>query len=100
MNFPTEKKIMDLENRLVVAWGGGEGGSWMDWELGAKGSKLLLLGWINNEILLCSTENYVQLLMMENDKGRKNYVYMCVTGPYAVQWKKKCVGEITIKKKK
>ena len=29
MNLFTEKKIMDLENRLVVAKGGGK-----DWELG------------------------------------------------------------------
>ena len=28
MNLSTEKKIMDLENRLVVAKGGGEGGGW------------------------------------------------------------------------
>ena len=58
MNLSTEKKIMDLENRLVVAWGEG-GGSGMDWELGVNGCKLLLLEWNNNEILLCSTENYV-----------------------------------------
>jgi len=38
MNISTEKKIMDLENRL-----GGEGGSGMDWELGVNGCKLLLL---------------------------------------------------------
>ena len=48
---------MDLENRLVVAWGE-EGGSGRDWELGVKGYKLLLLEWINNETLLCSTKNY------------------------------------------
>ena len=35
MNLSTEKKIMDLKNRLVVAkWEGGEIG--MDWELGKK----------------------------------------------------------------
>lgn len=50
----------------------------MDWELGVKGCKLLLLEWINNEILLCGTENYVQLLMMEHDNGREKYVYMYV----------------------
>jgi len=33
MNLSTEKKIMDLENKLVVAKGKG-GGSGMDWELG------------------------------------------------------------------
>ena len=54
MNLFTEKKIMDLENRL-----GGGGGSGMDWELGVNGCKLLPLEWINNEILLCSIESYV-----------------------------------------
>ena len=54
MNISTEKKIMDLQNRLVAA--GGWGG---DWELGVKGCKLLLSEWIDNELLLCSTENYV-----------------------------------------
>ena len=28
MNVSTEKKLMDLENRLVVAKGEGEGGEW------------------------------------------------------------------------
>ena len=28
MNFSTEKKLMDLENRLVVAKGDGEGVVW------------------------------------------------------------------------
>ena len=46
----------------------------MDWELGVNGCKLLLLEWINNEILLCSTENYV----LEHDNGRKKYIYMYV----------------------
>ena len=51
MNFSTEKKIMDLENRLVVTGGGGE--------LGVNRYKLLSLECISNEILLCSTGNYV-----------------------------------------
>jgi len=59
MNLSTEKKkITDLENRLVVAQGKGEG-SGSDRELGVNGCKLLLMEWIYNEILLCSTENYV-----------------------------------------
>ena len=76
MNVLTEKKIIDLENRLVAAPGGGGGGR--DQELGVNGCKLLLLEWINNEILLCSTENYVQILTSQHDNGRKNYVYMYV----------------------
>ena len=56
VNLSTEKKIMDLENRLVVAKG--EGVGWIG-EFGVNGCKLLLLEWISNEILLCSTGNYV-----------------------------------------
>ena len=58
MNLSTEKKIMDLVNTLVAAWGG-KGGSGRDRELGVNECKLLLLEWICNEILLCSIENYV-----------------------------------------
>ena len=56
MNLSTEKKIMDLENRLVVAKGVGSG---MDWVLGVNRCRLLPLEWISNEILLCSNGNYV-----------------------------------------
>ena len=67
-----------LGEQNVVARGEEEG-SWMDWEIGVNRCKLLLLEWINNEILLCSsTENYVQIRIMEHDNGRKNYVYMYV----------------------
>ena len=51
MNLSTEKKIMDMENRLVVAKGE-VGGSGMDWEFGVNRCKLLYLEWISNEILL------------------------------------------------
>jgi len=58
MNLSTEKKLMDLENRLVVAKGEGEGVGVVG-ELGVNGYKLLPWEWISNEILLCSTGNYV-----------------------------------------
>ena len=58
MNLSTEKKIMDLVNRLVVASGDG-GGRGMDGELGVNRYRLLPLEWISNEILLCSTGSYV-----------------------------------------
>ena len=57
MNLSTEKKIIDLENRLWLPGRGG--GSGRDWELGVNGCKLLLLEWIYNEILLGSIENYI-----------------------------------------
>ena len=53
-----KKKLMDIENRLVVVKGGG-GGSGMDWKFGVSRWKLLHLEWISNEILLYSTGNYI-----------------------------------------
>ena len=58
MNLSTEKKILDLKNRLVVAKGGG-GGSGMAWELGVNRNRLLPLEWLSNEILPCSNKNHV-----------------------------------------
>ena len=67
MNLSTEKKLMDLENRLVVAKreGDGVGGTGRDWEFGVNKCKLLRLEWISNGILLYSTRNYVWSLVME-----------------------------------
>ena len=69
MNLSTEKKIMDMEKRLVIAKGE-RGGSGMDWEFGVNRCKLLPLEWISNEILLYSTGNYIWSLMMEHDVGQ------------------------------
>ena len=62
MNLSTEKKIMALENRLVVAKWKGEGVG-MDGELGANRCGLLPLERVINEFQLCSTGNYVSSLM-------------------------------------
>ena len=70
------KKIMDKENRFVVAKAGG--GIWMDWEFGVNRCKLLPLEWISNEILRCGTGNYISSLRMEQENGRKRNVCVCV----------------------
>ena len=57
---------MDLENRLVVTKGEQEG---VGWEFGVNRCKLLPLEWISNEILLYSSGNYIQSLVMEHDGG-------------------------------
>ena len=59
MNISTDKKIMDFQNRLVIAKGDGGGGSGVAGELGVNRYELLPLEWISNEILQCSTGNYV-----------------------------------------
>ena len=76
MNLSTEKKIMDMENRLVVAKSQGQSGR--AWEFGVNRCRQLPLEWISNKILLCSTGNYVWSLVMEhNNVGKKNaYMYV------------------------
>ena len=63
---------MDLENRLVVAKEEQEG---KDWEFGISRCKLLYIGWINNKVLLYSTGNYIQYLVI-NHNGKE---YTCIT---------------------
>ena len=59
MNLSTEKKLMDLENRLVVAKGEGDGVGWTE-NLGLMlRGKLLHLEWISKEILLYSPGNSI-----------------------------------------
>ena len=59
MNLSTEKKIMDMENRLVHAKGRGGEGEWDGPELGVNRCKLLPVEWMSNEILLYCTGNYI-----------------------------------------
>ena len=57
MNLSREKKLMDLENRLVVPKGEGERVGWT----GSLGliEALFYLEWVSNEILLYCTGNYI-----------------------------------------
>ena len=50
----------------------------MNGVLGVNRCRLLPLKWISNEILLCSTGNYVCSLMREHDSVRKKNVHMYV----------------------
>ena len=71
----TEKKIMDLENRLVVANGEEEGVGWLGSLVLIDANYGLRKGLA---ILLRSTENSVKSLMMEHDNVQKKDVYMYV----------------------
>ena len=72
MDLCTEKKIMDMEKRLVAKR------RVSDWESEVNRCKLLLLEWICNGILLYSTGNYVLSLVMEHDNVRKKNLYIYV----------------------
>ena len=55
----------------------------MDGEFGVSRCKLLHLEWLNNEVLLYSTGNYIQAFVMEHDGrkyAKKEYVCICITG--------------------
>ena len=51
--------FLDIENRLVAAKREGVRGE-MEWELEVSRCKLLYIEWINNEVLLYGTGNYIQ----------------------------------------
>ena len=57
---------MDIEDRLVVAKVEGLGG--LEWEVGVSRCKLLCIEWINNKVLLYSTENYIQYPMINHNE--------------------------------
>ena len=62
----------------MVAKGEGVGGG-MEWEAGVSRCKLLYMEWINNKVLLYSTENYIQYSMinhMEKNIKKKECAYM------------------------
>ena len=61
-------RLMDIENRLVVAKGEGAGRG-MEWEVGISRCKLLYIEWINNKVLLY-TGNYIQYPMI-NHNGKE-----------------------------
>ena len=54
----------------------------MAWEFGVSRRKLLLSRWVSNAVLLCSTGNYIQSLVIEHDRKlfEKKNVYVCMTG--------------------
>ena len=69
---------MDIENRLVVAKGEGVGGG-MEWEAGVSRCKPLYIEWINNKVLLYSTENYIQYPVInhsEKEYKKRMYTYV------------------------
>ena len=81
--------LTDIESRLALAKGKGYSGE-NYWELGISRGKGLHAGWMNSKLLLCSTGNHTQCLVM-NNKGKecfwkRMYVYYWVTLLYSRNW--------------
>ena len=60
--FMKQNGFMYMENRLVVAKGGG-----VDWEADISGCKLLYMEWIENKALLYGTANSIQHPMINHN---------------------------------
>ena len=69
MNKPVKQTHSHREQ-----WLSRKGGK--DWEFGISRCKLLYIGWINSNVLLYSTENYIQYPVI-NHNG-KEYEKECV----------------------
>ena len=69
MNISTEKRQTHGHGEKTCGCQEGGGGSGRDREFGVSRCKLLHLEWISKEVLLHSTGNYIQSLVMEYDGG-------------------------------
>ena len=78
MNLPTENKQSHGHGEQTCGCHRGGGRSGMDWESGVSRCKLLHWEWISKEILLYSTGNYIQSLVMEHNGGQCEKKNICI----------------------
>ena len=78
------RQVLDSQAWRTDLWlpRGREGEEVMDWKFGVSRCKILYIGWINNKVILYSTENNIQYLMT-NHSGKEYeeniYIYTCIT---------------------
>ena len=80
MNLKNRKRLIDLENKFMVAGQEGEGEG-MVRELGMDMHTLLYLKWIFNKDLRYSTWNSAQCYLvtwMRGSLGGNEYMYICM----------------------
>ena len=82
MNLSTEKKIMDLENRLVVAKGGVGSGN-----LGLIDANYCLWNGLAMRSSCVALGTMSRYLHRNTTMGGKIMLHVCELGPHAVQWK-------------
>ena len=61
----------------MIAKGDGAGEK-MEWQCGVRRCKLSYMEWINNKVLLCSTENHSQSPMINHKGILKKRMCVCV----------------------
>ena len=100
MRLSTEKEIMDLENRFVVAKGEREGVGGIG-SLGLMDANYCL--WNREAMRSCCVALRTMSRYLQHSTimgGKKMYTCMCKWVTMLYSRKKNCIGEITIKKKK
>ena len=72
-----QKRLIDIEKRLVVAKRELDGGG-KAWEFGISRGKLLQIGWINNRMLQYGTGNYIQYPVTNHNgkEDKKEYMHV------------------------
>ena len=93
MNLATEKKTMDLENRLVIAWGEGEGVGWIE-SLGLTDANYCFWNGLTMRSF-CEALRTMSLRYLDHSTtmGEKiMYTCMCNWVPVLHSGKKKYVG--------
>ena len=73
VNLPTEQKQTHRQREQICGCQGGGGGRGMEEEVRVSRCKLLYTERINNEVLLYSTENYIQRPMI-NHIGKEYFL--------------------------
>ena len=99
MKLSTEKEITDLENRLVFAWGEGEGVGGIG-SLGSTDANYCFWNGLTMRsccVALRTMSRYLQRSMTMGEKVM--YTCMCNWVPMLYSGKKIVLGEITIKNK-
>ena len=76
MNLPMKQKQSHRHREQTCGSPRGEGGGGMHWEFGVSRHKLLYMEWINNKVLLYSTENKIQYPMINHNV--KEYEKECI----------------------
>ena len=88
MNLSTEKKIMDLENRLVAAWGEREGVGGIG-SLGLTDAKYCSWNGLTMRSGCAALKTMSRYVHCNTTMGGKNMYMYVQLGPHAVQQKNK-----------
>ena len=67
INLSMKQKEIHRHRKQTGGCQGGEAGRGMDWEFGISRFQLLYIRWINNNLLLYNTGNYIQYPMINHN---------------------------------